>query len=339
MNLANKYRPRDFDDVVYQNVPVTVLKNHIENNNLQPAYLFVGAAGCGKTTVARIVANKVSTNIVEIDGASNNSVENVRRIIDDAKMAPIGGGKKVYIIDEVHMLSASAFNALLKTLEEPPAHVLFILATTELHKVPQTIQSRCMFFRFHPIPANKIYERLLYILAEEGIESYEDEAVRQVAKMGNGGMRRAISLLDRLISYGQGITMESLTLIGMETFDDYFECINALTNKDFSAAYKLIAKSNIYALKDILWSLLRVCLDVSTFAVTQSFDTLTIPKTKESVDFIKSVDLYSVEEFINKVLMPLLRGSYKYTDENIESVIRYYFMAWCSRGVEGGTDV
>ncbi len=329
MNLANKYRPKDFDDVVYQEVPVTVLKNHIENDNLQPAYLFVGAAGCGKTTVARIVANKVSTNIVEIDGASNNSVENVRRIIDDSKMAPIGGGKKVYIIDEVHMLSASAFNALLKTLEEPPAHVLFILATTELHKVPQTIQSRCMFFRYHPIPANKIYERLLHILAEEGIENYEDEAVKQVAKMGNGGMRRAISLLDRLISYGQGITMDSLTLIGMETYGEYFDCINALCKSDFVGSYKLVSKSNMYNLKDVMWSLLRVCLDVSTFNATNSFDTLTIPKTKESVDFLKNVDVNSCEAFVNKVLMPLLREAFRYSDENIESVIRYQFMNWC----------
>lgn len=331
MNLANKYRPKDFDGVVEQNVPVTVLKNHIENNNLQPAYLFVGAAGCGKTTIARIVANKVSTNIVEIDGASNNSVENVRKIIDDAKMAPMGGGKKVYIIDEVHMLSSAAFNALLKTLEEPPAHVLFILATTELQKVPQTIQSRCMFFRFHPIPANKIYERLLYILEQEGITEYEDEAIRQVAKMGNGGMRRAISLLDRLISYGQGLTMDSLKLIGMESFDEYFYCIVSLINRDFSGAYKLISESNMYTLKDTLWSLMRVCLDVSTFAVTQSFDSLTIPKTKESVQFLKSVRVEDCRNLTNDLFMPMLRESYKISDEYIESVIRYNFMLQCGK--------
>lgn len=331
MNLANKYRPKDFDDVVEQNVPVTVLKNHIENNNLQPAYLFVGAAGCGKTTIARIVANKVSTNIVEIDGASNNSVENVRKIIDDAKMAPMGGGKKVYIIDEVHMLSSAAFNALLKTLEEPPAHVLFILATTELQKVPQTIQSRCMFFRFHPIPANKIYERLLYILEQEGITEYEDEAIRQVAKMGNGGMRRAISLLDRLISYGQGLTMDSLKLIGMESFEEYFHCIVSLINRDFSGAYRLISESNMYTLKDTLWSLMRVCLDVSTFAVTQSFDSLTIPKTKESVQFLKSVRVEDCRNLTNDLFMPMLRESYKIPDEYIESVIRYNFMLQCGK--------
>lgn len=329
INLANKYRPLDFDQVVDQDVPVVVLKNHIEKNNLQPAYLFVGAAGCGKTTVARIVAKKVSTNIVEIDGASNNSVENVRRIIDDAKMAPMDGGKKVYIIDEVHMLSASAFNALLKTLEEPPSHVLFILATTELQKVPQTIQSRCMFFRFHPIPASNIYDRLKHILAEEGIESYEDEAVKQVAKMGNGGMRRAISLLDRLISYGQGITMDSLHLIGMESFYDYFDCALGLQKKDFNRAFRLVANSNIYTLKDIMWSLLRVMLDVSTFDITGSFDTLTIPYTKESVDFLKEINPEFCKEFIDKVLMPFLRDSYKYADENMLSVIQYEFRRWC----------
>lgn len=334
MNLANKYRPKDFDDVVDQNVPVTVLRNHIENNNLQPAYLFVGAAGCGKTTVARIVANKVSTNIVEVDGASNNSVENVRKIIEDAKMAPIGGGKKVYIIDEVHMLSAAAFNALLKTLEEPPSHTLFILATTELQKVPQTIQSRCMFFRFHPIPANKIYERLLHILVEEGIETYEDEAVRQVAKMGNGGMRRAISLMDRLISYGQGITMDSLLLIGMESQNEYFKCILGLQDKNFMSAYEIVSKSNMYNLKDTMWTLLRVMLDVTTFSVNPSFEELSIPKTKESVEFLKQSDAKMCSKFIDTVLMPMLRESYRYADENMLSVINYQFLKWCDKSKE-----
>lgn len=331
MNLANKYRPKDFDDVVEQNVPVTVLKNHIENDNLQPAYLFVGAAGCGKTTIARIVANKVSSNIVEIDGASNNSVENVRRIIDDAKMSPMGGGKKVYIIDEVHMLSASAFNALLKTLEEPPSHVLFILATTELQKVPQTIQSRCMFFKFHPIQSNKIYERLLYILETEGITEYEDEAVRQVAKMGNGGMRRAISLLDRLISYNQGITMQSLTLIGMETYQNYFDCILSLQEHNFEKAFELIEFSNIYTLKDTMWSLLRIMLDTCTFKILNSFDNISIPKTRESVEYLNKVNESDCAEFIDNVLMPFLRDSYKYSDENVLSIIKYEFMKWCKQ--------
>lgn len=330
-NLANKYRPTHFSTVVDQKVPCTVLSNHINNNNLQPAYLFVGAAGCGKTTLARIIANKVSKSIVEIDGASNNSVDNIRIIIEDAKMAPVDGGRKVYIIDEVHMLSTSAFNALLKILEEPPAHVLFILCTTEMHKVPQTIQSRCMFFKFHPIPADKIYERLLYILEQEHITDYQDDAIRHLAKMANGGMRRGISLLDRLISYNQGITMESLELVGMSSYNTYYQVLLALSDGDITSFIDFISSINMYKIKEDLWQLFGICVDVMIYSTLHSWKNLAIPKTKETVQFLKTVDSKKIDSLLDEVLIPILKDSYQYHDENIRNIVVYTFRKWVKK--------
>lgn len=332
MNLANKYRPTDFDDVVAQEVPVTILKNHIETNNLQPTYLLVGGAGCGKTSLARIAAKKVSSNIVEIDGASNNGVENIRNLIEDAKMVPIGGGKKVYIVDEVHMLTPSAFNALLKILEEPPQHVLFMLATTELYKVPQTIQSRCMYLKFNPIPPQDIYKRLLFVLKQEEINEYEDEAIRQLAKMGQGGLRKAISLLDRLISYGQGLTMQSLQLVGLQPYDRYYRCIKGVLNKDFKEAWSIAEGQSIYKLKEVVWGLLRVCVDARIYQMSHDFDIITLPKTKESVEFLKSASPNDCMEFAEKALVPLVREMDKYKDEDMEPILKVMFMQYIAKG-------
>src|SRR3982751_581910 len=222
--FARKYRPQTFDDLVGQAHVTRTLKNAVEQNRLAHAYLFVGPRGIGKTSTARILAKALncihgptvspcgvcdsckeitggnSLDVLEIDGASNNGVEQVRELRDNVRYAPTKGKFKIYIIDEVHMLTSAAFNALLKTLEEPPAHVKFIFATTEPQKVLPTILSRCQRFDLHRIPANLIADHLHFIAEQEKV-SLEQTAAHAIAKGADGGLRDAESMLDQLVAF------------------------------------------------------------------------------------------------------------------------------------------
>jgi len=222
--IARKWRPQTFDDVVGQDHVVRTLKNAIARNRIAHAYLFVGPRGTGKTSTARIfakalnctdgpkadfdpndpavksIADGTSMDVIEIDGASNNSVDQIRDLRDDVRYAPSQGKFKIYIIDEVHMLSTAAFNALLKTLEEPPPHVKFVFATTDVQKVLPTIISRCQRFDLKPIPADLIVQRLKQIGSEEKIKA-TDAALACIARMADGGMRDAQSIFDQMISF------------------------------------------------------------------------------------------------------------------------------------------
>lgn len=213
--LYRIYRPKNFEEIVGQESIISVLQNQINTNTLNHAYLFCGPRGTGKTSTAKVLASAINQNIpgsemdiIEMDAASNNKVENVRDIIENLSFAPSIGKYKIYIIDEVHMLSTAAFNALLKTLEEPPAHIIFILATTEPQKIPQTVLSRCQRFDFKKIDSTPLIGRLKTVLAEENL-GYDDEALEFIAHKSEGGLRDALSLLDKAISYGE-LTMDNI---------------------------------------------------------------------------------------------------------------------------------
>ena len=257
--LYRKFRPDNFDDVKGQDHIVTTLTNQIKADRIGHAYLFCGTRGTGKTTVAKILAKAVncqhpvngspcgecemckaiqagtSMNVIEIDAASNNGVDNIREIREEVAYRPTEGKYKVYIIDEVHMLSPGAFNALLKTLEEPPSYVIFILATTEAHKIPITIMSRCQRYDFHRISIDTIAARLDQLLKIENVQA-EEKALRYVAKAGDGSMRDALSLLDQCIAFYLGETL---------TYDKVLEVLGAVDTEVFSHLLRQILKGDV----------------------------------------------------------------------------------------------
>lgn len=264
--LYRKFRPHEFEDVKGQEHIVTTLKNQIKADRIGHAYLFCGTRGTGKTTVAKIFAKAVncehpvdgspcgecptcrsiadgsSMNVIEIDAASNNGVDNIRQIREEVTYRPTEGKYKVYIIDEVHMLSIGAFNALLKTLEEPPSYVIFLLATTESHKIPITILSRCQRYDFHRISIDTIASRLTELMKVEQIE-VEEKAIRYVAKAADGSMRDALSLLDQCIAFylGQKLTYENvLTVLGAVDTEVFSRMLRSIINHDVVGTIKIL---------------------------------------------------------------------------------------------------
>jgi len=260
--LARRYRSQTFDELVGQEAIAQTLKNAIKTNRVAHAFLFKGTRGVGKTSAARILAKAINCpkraadgnpcgecnsckaiargediDVIEIDGASNNSVDQIRELRQSAGIRPARSPYKIYIIDEVHMLSSGAFNALLKTLEEPPEHVKFIFATTDIHKVPATIISRCQRFDFKNIATARIAEHLKQIVKDEGLTA-EDEALHRVARLGNGSMRDALSILDRVLSLGEKKITDKLLegLLGKPPTAAIGELVQALAQGDAAAA-------------------------------------------------------------------------------------------------------
>lgn len=266
--LYRKYRPTDFDEVVGQDVIKQTIINEINLNKISHAYLFVGPRGTGKTTIAKLVSklvncenikdnkpcnscvsctqtnNGLNVDIIEIDGASNNGVDEIRELKSKVSLVPSYGKYKVYIIDEVHMMTSNAFNALLKTLEEPPRHVIFILATTDPQKIPSTILSRCQRFDFKKISVNNILKKLMYIVEKESIK-IEEGVLAEIAKMSDGGLRDAIGILDQLNSYSldKQIKIEDFNdLIGIVNKKEIIEFVENIKKSDVISSLKFIEK-------------------------------------------------------------------------------------------------
>lgn len=279
--LYRKWRPADFDDVKGQDAIVTTLRNQIKADRIGHAYLFCGTRGTGKTTVAKIFAKAVncehpvdgrpcgecamcksiaagsSMNVIEIDAASNNGVEDIRKIREEVQYSPTEGRYKVYIIDEVHMLSIGAFNALLKTLEEPPSYVIFILATTETHKIPITILSRCQRYDFKRISIETITARLEELMKAENI-NVEDKALRYIAKAADGSLRDALSLLDQCLAFYLGQDLK---------YDNVLEVLGAVDTEVFSRLLRMVLAADTTGCIRLLEDLIMQGRDLGQFVV------------------------------------------------------------------------
>lgn len=279
--LYRKFRPDTFDEVKGQVPIVTTLRNQVKASRMSHAYLFCGTRGTGKTTIAKILAKAVnceatvdgnpcgvcpmcqsiaagtSMNVIEIDAASNNGVDNIREIVEEVRYSPTEGRYKVYIIDEVHMLSTGAFNALLKTLEEPPSYVIFILATTEAHKLPVTILSRCQRYDFSRITVEEITERLTDLAGREGVQA-EEKALRYVAKAADGAMRDALSLLDRCIAFYPGELL---------TYDNVLEVLGTVDTEVFGTLLRAIRSGDVASAMRVLDDTVMRGRDLAQFVI------------------------------------------------------------------------
>ena len=318
--LYRKFRPQRFEDVKGQDHIVTTLKNQIKSDRIGHAYLFTGTRGTGKTSVAKLFAKAIncenpmgenpcmecascraiqsgaSMNVIEIDAASNNGVDNIRQIVEEVQYPPTEGRFKVYIIDEVHMLSIGAFNALLKTLEEPPSYVVFILATTEVHKLPITILSRCQRYDFRRISVDDISGRINELLEAEGLKA-EEAAVRYVARAADGSLRDALSLLDQCLAfnYGKELTYEMvLDVLGAVDSEVYSNLLRGIIAGDVADVIRLLEESIMQGreigqfVSDFTWYLRNLLLAKSSkdMTVIDDMSAEAVRNLKEEADML-----------------------------------------------------
>ena len=351
--LYRTYRPQTFEEVAGQKHIIKTLKNALANNKIAHAYLFCGPRGTGKTTMAKLFAkalncdegighqcNKCSNcleviegshpDVIEIDAASNNGVEQVRELIDKVNYLPIKGRYKVYIIDEVHMMTTSAFNALLKTIEEPPAHVIFILATTEPHNIIPTILSRCQRYDFSKVSDGDIEERLAIVLEKEGIK-YDQEAVRAIISLADGGMRDALSILDQVIAYsGNTLSVDDVySLFGLTSEEEKVSFIKDINNGNISSALgkiKAFSEGGV-DLKRLTEDLLEILKDVLILKKTKDEKELTVVSEKNAEELASLIPTRKLNEMIVSLLK--VQADYK-TASNIKTMFEVTILRLCT---------
>lgn len=288
-SLAIKYRPKTWDDIVEQSSTKIILQQQLETNTVKHAYLLCGGAGTGKTTCARIFANEINNhqgNPIEMDAASNSSVEDVREIIQQAKTKSLDSEYKVFIIDECHSISNTGWQAFLKLIEEPPAKSIFIFCTTDPQKIPKTILSRVQRYDFQRISCDGITKRLDWIMAQE-YPTYIPPigCLKYLAKLADGGMRDAITLLDKCLAYNTELTMPNiLEALGTEDFGIMFELTDSLVCDDVHSTMQVIEQVHMSGkdLKQFIKSYTKFVLDLCKYGITKTFEYIDIPNTYEN---------------------------------------------------------
>lgn len=330
-SLAVKYRPTSFNDMTEQSAIKDILENQIKTKTFQHGYLFTGPAGTGKTTSARIFANMINEgkgNPIEVDAASNSGVDNIRQIIEDAKRKPLDAEYKIFIVDECHSLSNGAWQALLKTLEEPPKFTIFIFCTTDPQKIPNTILSRVQRYNFQKISNEGIVKRLNGIIAEENREMIEaaggsqdaindiewakhegircidcdEDALEYIAKVSSGGMRDAITLMDKCLSLSDVLTLENvLKTIGAEDYSTFITFLSALEGKVKVSAVRII--ENVYNagkdVKQFMKDFSKFVLEAEKYALYKNFDYISLPNTLENeLEQLIDDSLFDVMDFV-----------------------------------------
>lgn len=314
--LAVKYRPKEWKDVVEQDSTKTILQQQLETNSTKNAYLFCGPAGDGKTTTARIFANEINQHKgtpIELDAASNSSVDDVREIIQQAKLKALESEYKVFIIDECHSLSNTAWQAFLKLIEEPPAKSIFIFCTTNPEKIPKTILSRVQRYDFKRISQEGIVSRLAYILDEEDIHHYNAkdwlEGVTYIAKLADGGMRDAITMMDKCLSYSKELTIDNVVkALGTVNYDNMIYLTNDVIHKIPIGVIEKIEKihSDGIDLKQFIRQYVNFILDVKKWFITDSFEYIQIPETENNKLWLHNLsnDAYDI---ISDLLSALIK--------------------------------
>jgi len=314
MDLTLKYRPKEWEDVVGQEFITNILRKQVETHTFRNTYLFCGAYGSGKTTCARILADKINNgngSPIEIDGASNNGVDNIRALIDDAQTAAVGCDYKVFIIDEAHMITVQAWNAALKLIEEPPSHCVFIFCTTNAEKIPSTILSRVQRFDFGKIPNDKIVNRLIDIIKHEGIDTYDIKALNRIASLSDGHMRDAVKALDGCLNIDHHITQELVeSLYGLISQESVEKIVRSLLAKDISSCiseYEHCLSRSFDGVK-LYDALLGKVLDAILYQMTKHNGVN--PSLKNMGDIF-----YANRKYVNR--------------DSADSILRYCFIGCC----------
>lgn len=287
-SLAVEYRPHTFDEVVEQEDVIKILKNQIKYDEIQHCYLFCGGAGTGKTTLSRIFANEINHYEgvpIELDAASNNGVDSMRDLINSARTKPLGSQYKVFILDEVHMITTAGFNAILKLIEEPPAHAIFIMCTTDPQKIPATILSRVQRYDFHRISFKGICERLKYIYITEmgnDLVKPDNEAVAYIAKRADGGMRDAITIMDKCLAYSEMLTVENvLTALGAVSYDTMIELTKSIIEGRACHVTDIIEEVHMSGkdVKEFIKAYMQFVLDLNKLQYGKVWEYVSVPST------------------------------------------------------------